>query len=508
MADAKKVFLSYSSADIFWKKNFTDEDVFGLGGDVTLIDYKDTSNFGPIKEWLTEQISNAAAVILFLSEHYVSQEYPIFEFWKSLEERTRRQIIFVPIMMDAQAIAWWREQKEIGRLNVLMSGDDGEFAYSNFTDGGKPEILCDNGRYNDQPARRIGELARLIKQRLGEVVNGDSIVDAPVRPQSQNGGPPNPILLLGHPTADMPPDVKQPRDELRAELTKAGLPLEPWQDGWCAKAGAYSEEAPQLLGRDPIFVQPLAPGDYIADHPQTHRDRLKKAVGKESPLAVQIDQRRLYLWLPKGLKDEDFESATPTAPTIHSQLSGSELAEQFCNELSRDRPLVPVIMLEEMLQNAGLRARLSSEFRKVVEQEVSPPPREFRFMVDEDASDMLEDQLAQVVGDKVILAIHDLNIQPSRNSEDALKSLDTKLASYMESVEKAQKKVRRKKLKIFWSTLVVRNVKFFPFVKHPSPQFENWHLLPFNTEGSATPKRGYSKIFLSYLHEWAHPGCQ
>src|SRR5262245_879910 len=115
-----RIFISYASDDAAWKDNFTRPKWFGgvMGLNVELIDYQIDGGapFGPLKQWLAEQVESAAAMVCIVSKSYAEKKFTLEEWWKALEDVGRRNLIFVPVMTDARSRAWWEEQKKLGKL--------------------------------------------------------------------------------------------------------------------------------------------------------------------------------------------------------------------------------------------------------------------------------------------------------------------------------------------------------------------------------------------------------
>jgi hypothetical protein len=91
------------------------------------------------------------------------KKYTLKEWWQALSEFNRRRLVSVPIMIDADAKAWWVEQKQLGNLSELGS----DYAYSDFTDGSGNvlDIISAFGPVTSV-TRKVGELARLIRKHL------------------------------------------------------------------------------------------------------------------------------------------------------------------------------------------------------------------------------------------------------------------------------------------------------------------------------------------------------
>ena len=103
-----QIFLSYASEDDPWVRNFADEFASKIGT-IKVLDFKhgDNLDFGEIGKWVDENIHSASAVVCFVSEYYRQKHWTLDELRKTVTEFRRRRLIFVPIMLDVEAKAWW-----------------------------------------------------------------------------------------------------------------------------------------------------------------------------------------------------------------------------------------------------------------------------------------------------------------------------------------------------------------------------------------------------------------
>jgi hypothetical protein len=132
---APKIFFSFASEDRPFVSTFTQDAWFTSQlGNVAVQDFKlgDNLDFGELNQWIDEHVYSAAAVIVFLSKYYMRKQYPFEEFIKTISEFRRRRLIFIPIVLDADAKLWWVDLRRKGNLNVLPD----DFRYSDFTQGG------------------------------------------------------------------------------------------------------------------------------------------------------------------------------------------------------------------------------------------------------------------------------------------------------------------------------------------------------------------------------------
>ncbi len=186
MAEAPRIFLSYASEDGYWVEAFTKSTAFKNIGVVRVLDYAaESAAYGPLRQALNEQINRSAVVIAFVSTDYTRKTWTVAEWESSLSEAQRRRLVFVPIVLDADAIVWWKEQRQLGRLAALSR----DYAYESFIDasGKRLAIRPEDTRVNEMIAR----LVRQIRQELvlEPATEGPSHVPAIPRAQEPSLSP-------------------------------------------------------------------------------------------------------------------------------------------------------------------------------------------------------------------------------------------------------------------------------------------------------------------------------
>jgi hypothetical protein len=496
------VFLSFASEDAAWKINFVNPAWFSnILGVVKTVDYQagDAVPFGPINDWAAGKIHSAAVFVAFVSESYIQKEIPLLEWHTALSEVRRKELIFVPILLDAAAKRWWIDLKERGQLRDL----GGDYAYADFTDGsGKPcQILTTFGPV-DIVVRRISELARLIKENL-----------QPHEAVASDPGPVRSTVVLGHPTAVSDPDVATQSLALRNLLAERGRPPLYWNDRW--RTSAASRQYPDnFSSKGAIFIQPTAPGD-AGDLAQ---DRQKLQIWINHALnglknGTSVKDHQTVLWLPASLSDQVFiDAATQSHPDSDVLLRHDDpesLVRWLKNQIEgpQQLPDIPVLTLEEVDDAVKLRDALHSSFKAVVDDVIHPAPERWTFK-----GPMLINQIDQIskLGfDRAIVAIHDLNTGIAKGPLEARIQLEQKLGAVGRDVELAIKSAGRSDLKLFWTALLVQKAEQLPWVKYPSPsRFEQWCLLPFESskneeaEVLVHPRQAETDVFRSYLRDW------
>ena len=118
--DAPRIFLSYASEDKFWVRAFQGSVAFENVGVAQVLDYAaEDVGFGDLGQRLDERIQRSAVVIAFVSANYCKKQWTVAEWEGALTEAQRRRLVFVPIMLDADAIVWWKERRQQGTLTAL-----------------------------------------------------------------------------------------------------------------------------------------------------------------------------------------------------------------------------------------------------------------------------------------------------------------------------------------------------------------------------------------------------
>jgi len=501
---APKIFLSFAAEDGAWKDNFVNRRWFGdILGAAEIFDYQkgDALAFGQMNEWLANKVRTADVFIAFVSESYVHKGLTLHE-WQVALEAHREELLFVPILLDGAAKQWWIDLKEKRKLRDL--GDD--FAYSDFTDGsGKPSPIVTDVGTVDRITRRIGELARLIKEKL--------------RPQLPPPPPPPPsqrtVIVLGHPTAMFDREVVERVSSMREKLTELGRPIQSWNDQWRTNHAARLSSA-SFSAKNAIFIQPAGPGDAgdLAQDQQRLLHWLDQVLSQDTKEIRTVRDYTAVLWLPSDLDDESFtnlitgdgkqgelclrhDDPVGLATWLWGEQNGSEgLAE------------IPVITLEEVdRDDAGrLRAALHCGFRAVVDGVIQPPAEAWTFQ-----GEMLVEQISKLGVNRAILAVHDLNTGASKDSREARFQLEQKLGAVARDVERAIKATGRTNLNLFWTALLVQKAEQLPWVKYPAPsRFEQWCLLPFAPAPREAgvqvirPKPVEADVFRTYLRDWVN----
>lgn len=518
-AKVPKIFLSFASQDGFWVKLFTHQDWFGLQlGNVIIENYliNERLDFGPLRIWLEQQIDEATVVIAFVSKHYQGKQWTGVEWNKALTEFQRRRLIFVPVMLDAQAKAWWDDLLQKGGLSGLSP----DYMYSDFSDAYSERV---NIGENSAVQMKIAKLAERIKRLLpapsdhGRIVDPPVIADPPVNgpdsaaplthrpaPTGQSTSPE--VVVLGHPTSRFAEDVAAQASALAEAAEEETLRVEKWDDGWQSNSAARGQTA-VVAGTPAVFVQPLPAGeasDQLTDVTKTGR-RLGDAGIPDAPVV---------LWLPNAKSDTDFKAAAAAPAEALPDLSALRLKPALRidapNELSLQlRAIIrgPVLQIETVgsiqgnpnLEAKLLSRKLSQMFGDIVNGVIvsDSPPWEFW-------AEQFRGQIAQISGSRVIVAVHDLDVTPSPNPVVTRKSIEKKFKQMQDYVSQTE---CASKLRFFWAALLYNNRDALPFARYPSGRFNEWRLLSFEPNddpaGPPVPDPASLGVFRAELCEWA-----
>jgi CheY-like chemotaxis protein len=486
------VFISYADEDAYWKVNFTHRYWFGdLLGNVRIVDLQIGYGlqFAPVDDWLRDRSDAVGAILVILSKQYITKASSLSNWWRGSSEANRRRLFLLPVIIDADARAWWVEQK----LRDL--GDD--YAYVDFTQESKPATIISSTGPVDAVTTKISELARLIRDHLEDQgQRASSSVKPPARVSSKRT-----IVVLGHPSAIATGEVDEMTRQLTGDLKRLNLEPINWGDGWRAPSARRGLVA--LQKKNPLFVQPLGPadaGDY-AGNPGPLRKWLESAIASDFPEdVVGSSSLLLVLWLPGHPRDPAFEAALAGGPPDENTVLRHEDPVSFATWLSHqvDTADTMTMLLEEVpnvAASAKLRAALHDGLYNIVETVVYPPPERWFF-----SGNMLVEQLRSLDSDRAIIAIHDLNTATARDWRSARREVERK----MNSIEQALRSAGRTDLAIFRIVLLVRKADALPWVKYPSPsQFEGWHLLPFGEKNNdLAPKATQASVVRTYLKDW------
>jgi hypothetical protein len=504
LPNVRKVFLSFAREDWPWVESFIKPDWFNIAP-AELQSYLTGYNleFGELGKWIDRTVNEAAAVIAFISENYRQKAAPQKEFDQALDAYQKRRLIFVPIMLDADAKSWWAERRKQGSLCALPD----DYMYSDWTDvTDRLDIL-----ENPKAQSRIERIAREIRNILVGHASSDHSETTPSPPGST-------VVVLGHPTNRRAEEVAAQSDELIKAAEAEDLSVRIWMDQWLIKNTARAELGVARTS-DAVFVQPLAAGEaseHAEDVTKTGR-RLATAGIIKAPVV---------LWLPRGQSDPEFEKGAKglteplpgladlqTTPALRVG-SASELAAGLRVLLSPNQSNDdPVVQIETVGSTTGPpdreATRLSKELTELFGNIVNDVIR-----VDNSSPWPFWDtqfvgQIALMQGSRAIVAVHDLDVTPSVDTRASRKRIENKFQRMQDYVQQTDK---AGKMKFFWAALLCKNANALPFARYPyDARYRDWRLLSFErvdprpagTEHALRPDPASLGVFRSELYTWA-----
>jgi TIR domain len=513
-----RIFFSYASEDKFWVEGFQKSVGFANVGLVRVLDYAaEEVGYGDLGKKLNEQIDGSAVVVAFVSANYCKKKWTVAEWEKALTEVQRRRLVFVPLMLDADAVTWWQDLRKRGRLTALSR----DYAYVSFFDAaGRPlDIRPEDTKVNGKIAR----LAQQIRQDL-EIPQVDAETTLPSSipnacPKAVEGLD---VVILGHPTVALPQEMAEPLRKLCEELKDRAVRMELWRDGWRKKPDARGRAA---VAGNTIFVQPIAEAEAadVADNPGVFATYLDSAACHNAKVA---------LWLPCDFTDRNFEMAAQGAgdPSAFPALrvdSAEGLADWLqgfkAAEASGDETRIQIKTVglmgdggpEQLIAPTNIIDQLKTEIVNIAWKFVdnphpTPPPWEFW-------GEQFSEHLKRLRGNRTIIAIHDLDIAPGPDSSIE-KQLQARFDEILEAVEEEQREralAKKPPLNAFLVALLVRTATAFPFNEYPyDGRYGQWRLLGFappnGAEAGAPIKANPDSlaVFRQKLYSWAHSQAQ
>jgi hypothetical protein len=489
---APRVFLSYADDALWWVRDCF-KPYFDIGN-VVLVDCKaEDVAFGEFKSALDDYLEGSVAVVAFVSKKYMKQEGTVAAWEKSLSEKVRRRLIFVPVMLDADAIDWWQKLRRTERLTSLSR----DYQYANFTDGGEFALPSSA---KPQYLQKIAKLAERIKDEIFRAPDPEPPVAPPLPHERQT------VVFLGHPSASLPADLQ---DEVQQVADALGATAVKWSDQWRKNPGTDL-----TADDDPVFVQPITDAeaaDYV-ENPNKISTYLA-ALGRANA--------RVAIWLPKKYRDSEFEQAAEAgAGESKFPALRTDAPQDLANWL-RGETQLPYITDAMVVQVEGsgtpegvpsentkaivdqLRTEMWNIVNGVVEKPRPASPA-WQFW-----DTQFGKQIRILPGSRAIVAIHDLDINPSADPMVIRQGVERKFKKIHEAV-KAEQLVRQNAgkppLKLFWTALLVNNGGLLPFSNYPDDGlYKDWRLLEFSqaADDDLQPDPASLAVFRTNLHAWA-----
>jgi hypothetical protein len=517
MTEAPRVFFSYASEDGFWVEAFKKSTAFRSAiGLVRIFDYAaEEVGYGPLGSALDERINQSTVVIAFVSSDYCKKKWTVAEWEESLTEAQRRLLVFVPIMLDADATAWWQDLRKQGKLSALS----GDYAYVNFTDasGGRLDIRPEDTQVN-------GKIARLARQIRDDLETGACSPACPaIGPLPPAAPEAAEVVVLAHPKAALTPEMAKHADKLCGTLKGRGVRVDFWDNEWRRKPEARGKVG---ANNETVFVQPLSEGE-AADMASDQGGTGAYLVEAGFPSA------KVVLWLPPAFHEPAFEAAAAStadarsfpflrvdAPdrladwlngfTLLSDNSGDETKIQI-----KTIGLMDIAPSPQSAASQRIVDLLRDQFVDIASTLVDnprpkPPPWVFW-------GDQFSEHLKRLPGNRTIIAIHDLDVTPDDRDGSVEKQLQARFDEILTAVEKEQEarsSAGRPQLNAFLAALLVRSADALPFNEYPyDGRYRQWRLLGFvppngfepGEAAPLEPNPASLAVFRHNLFSWAHP---
>jgi hypothetical protein len=297
-------------------------------------------------------------------------------------------------------------------------------------------------------------------------------------------------------------------DEVDKQLRKRSVLSEKGEDSW-RRSTAKRFLRPRS-DTSPILVQPLTAEEAGKDADEQLAYALKTT---RALTEIGVKEPRLALWLPNAENKliTDANSATPDSfPAVRTD-TPEGLAIWLSKLVRKTTPNAVVLQIETIGYSENsvpdavttqLAEDLQQRFSGIVNCEVIPDPI-WKFWGEE-----INEQVRILPGNRVIIAVHDLDITPSADKGTIRTSLEMKLSLAQDAVEQVNKEsAGTRKVDPFFTALLVKNAKALPFASYPSNgRFKNWQLLRFEPscdQSGMKPLPASLAVFRGQLNKWA-----
>jgi len=518
---APRIFFSYASEDAYWVDRFRLH-FQNIVSTAVIRDYRAESvvQFGELASALAEQIRSSAVVVAFVSDDYKRKEWTVAEWERGLREHGMaddrgKRLVFVPIMLDGDAKAWWQQLRRDDRLHGLSR----DYQYAEFTEGGRPADLD-----KQRVIEKVIELAKQVRRDIDDTEpdNPERMEDTkpppvPENPRPEPGQPS--FVILGHPSANFPPELKEETLKLSTAL---GTQYVSWGDGWRGKGTARAEVVAET---DPVFVQPIADtevDDYVDDKNRTNSYLMKLGRPKA----------RVAIWLPARYSEPNFNQAVQKAaqadpengikyPALRADVP-EDLAKWLRAQVFGSSPDEMVIQIQgygsqkdvnpqTALETQTLVTGLHNKLWDIVSHLVAMPKPASPVWPFWDTQ--FGEQIQILPSSRAIVAVHDLDIPRTLDRTAIKKRVEKKFDMMFEQLKAAQEQRGDKMppLRLFWLALLVNHARALPFGRYPDDgRYKDWSLLGFssNGQGNATdsppePDQASLAVFRTNLLAWA-----
>ncbi|MGO1075600.1 hypothetical protein [Inquilinus sp. CA228] len=470
MSEPKKVLLSYVAdtetfVDAFCAPLFDD------GGRLRRIEARidDIPPGMDIIAEVSERVASADVIVSFICENY--GRHPAAHDLRIAAQRRGRNCggwpIVVPIILGLDGRSWWEKfQQEMPEAAALRNIADRPF----FKPGTNSWVLPD-----PEDIHVIHDLRDWLCDLL-----------APPPPSLPSPSPqslPAPlpdavarIVLLGHPTRSLPEGVGKAAAQVAEALAAAGVPVQPWPDGWEGTGAPAGDAAAE---KRTVFLQPLAAADAAASArtPSRTENYLVNALGEAA--RPRIEASPVVLWLPDGEPQEEFVRSAGQpgeANPVFRIDTAPALAEWLCHRFGFGRRGQIMACEEIEIRPVDARRQIVEELDEMI---YGVPPPEDRLSVWFTAS-QFEHYFRSVADKRPILMAHDLKmpIPAMQGNANPVHQLIGKFRTLQAKADQILQELKLTSDDVFWiACITAEQTVVPPSVRLPNPSVDRWHML-------------------------------
>ena len=471
MSEPKKVLLSYVADTAAFVDAFC-APLFDVSGRLRRIEARidDIPPGMDIIAEVSERVASADVIVSFICENY--GRHPAAHDLRIAAQRRSRNCggwpIVVPIILGLDGRSWWEKfLQEVPDAAALRNIADKQF----FKPGTNSWVLPD-----PDDIHVIHDLRDWLCNLLAPPPSSSPSPLPPSLPVPLPDAVAR-IVLLGHPMRSLPEGVGKAAARVAEALAAAGVPVQPWPDGW-ESTGAPAGDAAAEEKRT-VFLQPLAAADAAASArtPSRTENYLVNALGEAA--RPRIEASPVVLWLPDGEPQEEFARSAGQqgeANPIFRTDTAPALAEWLCQRFGFGRR-GPIMACEEIeIRPVDARRQIVEELDEMV---YGVPPPEDRLSVWFTAS-QFEHYFRSVADKRPILMAHDLKmpISAMQGNANPVHQLIGKFRTLQAKADQILQELKLTPDDVFWIACITAEQSVVPpSVRLPNPSVDRWHML-------------------------------
>lgn len=509
MSDPKNVLLSYVADTQSFVDAFCDQ-LFAIDGRLRRVEARidDITPGMDIIAEISQRVASADVIISFICEKY--GRHPAAHDLRIAAQRRGRNCggwpIVVPLILAVDGRDWWeRFQQEVPEEAALRNIADRPFFRPGTNDWDLPDT---------EGIRAIHGLRDWLCTLSAPPSSAP--LPSPSSPPAALPDAMQRIVLLGHPTHSLPDAVGQAAGQVAGALAAAGVPVQPWPDGW-ESAGPPAGDAAEQQQRT-VFLQPLAAADAAssARTPSRTGNYLANALGEAA--RPRIEASPVVLWLPDGERQAEFargaEGRGEDNPAFRTDAAPA-LAEWLCRRFGFGRrgPIMACEEIEIPAPRSEGQPRPADARRQIVEELdemiYGVPPPEDRLSVWFTAS-QFEHYFRSVADKRPILMAHDLKmpIPAMQGSVNPVHQLIGKFRTLQAKADQILREMNLTPDDVFWiACITAEKTVVPPSVRLPNPSVDRWHMLRVERhDAEFAVEENSRKLVSDRLQSWMGPG--